>query len=1037
MGLVHPRRRPLSDPSHRLPPRPFIPRVPAWLPALALLGATGGLPAAEPELRPQDLPHLPAVEPADALGTFVVRSGFRLELAAHEPEVMDPIALAFDERGRAYVVEMRDYSERRPERLGRVRRLEDRDGDGRFETSTVYIDNLPWPTAVTCWDGGVFIGSTPDLLYAKDTDGDGHADIRETVFTGFASDYAPYATNKLNVQAMMNSLQWGLDGRIHGCGSMSGGTVQRVDSEFTRAWRTRAAGTPTEDAPAAAEPLALRGRDFSFDPRRLDLRAETGGGQYGMCFDDVGRKFLCSNSDHLQVALYEDRHALRAGDRPLPSPRASIAVDGPAAEVFRLSPEEPWRVIRTRWRVTGLVQGLIEGGGRSSGYFTSATGITVYRGDAYGPGFLGDAFVADCGSNLIHRKKVTARGLELRGARPADERGMEFIASRDTWFRPVQFANAPDGCLWVIDMYREIIEHPWSLPPAIKSLLDLNSGNDRGRLYRVVPKGVTPRRDVHLGDASTPQLIATLAHPNGWHRDTASRLLIERPDPAAAAGLGKVLRTSGSALARLHALHVLEALGACGDTELLVALADADADVRRHGVRLVGSHHASHPLPPALAAAMGRLAADVPPVLLELAFALGTTPHPDRAALLGQILDITRRSDGNGLVADAVLHEVGDDALAVFLGLTRADQPPGSPAREHLPALAEILGRRNRPSELPKLVQTLVAWSRDPEALGLTAGFAEGLRRAGSDLRRADPAGALAPLLTLARSAATGAGLPEESRLQAVRLLGHLPAAETRETLLSLLASGQPSALQQASVQELLRSEDGSAFEGVLKAWSGLDPGARGTALELTLRRGSGPDRVLTALENRLLPARDLSLSQVTALRGHRDEKIRSRAAAQLGAPAASRDAAVAALLPAVDLRGDAARGRLLHEALCAPCHRLGGAGHALGPDLESVRSQPKEKLLVAILDPNREVQPVYFATTVETTDGEEVTGMPATENAAGIVLRQAGGVETSIPRSRILRTRAEGRSLMPEGFETNLTPQQLADLFAALTGTP
>ena len=176
--------------------------------------------AADLEVSDQDLPRVPPTEPDKALATFQIKKGFRLELVAAEPLVVDPIAMSFDEDGRLFVVEMRDYSERRPERLGRIRRLEDTDGDGRFDKSTVYVDNLPWPTAVFCYAGGVFVGATPDILYCKDTSGDGVADVREVVFTGFAGDYAPYETNRLNVQALINSFNWGLDNRIHGSESL-------------------------------------------------------------------------------------------------------------------------------------------------------------------------------------------------------------------------------------------------------------------------------------------------------------------------------------------------------------------------------------------------------------------------------------------------------------------------------------------------------------------------------------------------------------------------------------------------------------------------------------------------------------------------------------------------------------------------------------------------------------------------------------------------------------------------------------------------
>src|SRR5437867_896130 len=164
-----------------------------WIPLSAVsLAVSLRIAAAEPEVDAKDLPRIPPTEPDKALSTFQIKKGFRIELVAAEPLVVDPIAMSFDEDGRLFVVEMRDYSERRPERLGRIRLLEDTDGDGRFDKSTIYVDNLPWPTAVICYDGGIFVGATPDIFYMKDTDGDGKVDERRAVFTGFASDYAPY-----------------------------------------------------------------------------------------------------------------------------------------------------------------------------------------------------------------------------------------------------------------------------------------------------------------------------------------------------------------------------------------------------------------------------------------------------------------------------------------------------------------------------------------------------------------------------------------------------------------------------------------------------------------------------------------------------------------------------------------------------------------------------------------------------------------------------------------------------------------------------
>ena len=426
------------------------------------------LSAAEPVPDPKELPRIPFTAAKDARKTFTVKEGIELQLAAAEPLVVDPVAMCFDEFGRLFVVEMIGYSERQHEKLGRVRRLVDTNGDGRFDQSTIFAKGLAWPTALFCSKGGVYVGVTPDLFFFKDTNGDGVSDVQKKIFTGFGK-------SRLNVQGIFNSLRWGLDNRIHGATAHNGGDITQPDTD--------------------GKPVSLRGRDFSFDPRTLEFRAESSTAQHGMSFDDFGRKFVCSNSSHIQAILYHSRYAGRNPHYALPSQRVSIAADGAAAPVFRLSPDEPWRIVRTRWRIAKAVRGPVEGGGRVSGYFTAATGITIYRGDALGKAFRGNAFIADAGSNLIHRKLLRYDGVQPIAVRPKDEQQREFIASTDNWFRPVQFANAPDGCLYVADMYRETIEHPWSIPLSIKKHLDLNSGNNRGRIWRIAPKGFkSPKR---------------------------------------------------------------------------------------------------------------------------------------------------------------------------------------------------------------------------------------------------------------------------------------------------------------------------------------------------------------------------------------------------------------------------------------------------------------------------------------------------------------------------------------------------------------
>ena len=974
--------------------------------------------AAEPNVSSAEMPRVPATEVDRAIATFQLRPGFHAEVVAAEPLVTSPVAVAVDERGRAYVVEMRDYSERRPERLGRIRRLEDTDGDGRYDRATVFLDGLPWPTAVACWDGGIFIGVTPDIVFAKDTDGDGVADVREAIFTGFAADYAPFATNQLNVQALLNSFQWGPDLRLHGATSVSGGRVSRVDSPFTRAWRQRwgAGGESTNPV------VNLRGRDFYFDPRTLQLSAETGGGQHGMSFDDAGRKFVCSNSDHLQLVAFDAERVSSDPFVELPQPRGSIAADGPAAEVFRRSPDEPWRVLRTRWRVAGLVPGPVEGGGRASGYFTGATGTTIYRGDAYGPGYLGDAFIGDAGGNLVHRKKLRAtdEGWLLVGERAPDEQRSEFLASTDTWFRPVQFYNGPDGCLWILDMYRETIEHPWSLPEALKAKLDLDSGRDRGRIWRLAPDGfqVDPSRWM-VSTNNLEALVTLLGHGNAWHRETAARLILASAEARAVPLLRSFFERSSSASGRREALALLAALGTLDVAALEAGVRDPDPAVRTWSVRLASGMDSTR-----LRKSMAGLAGDDSPwVRLELAFSVSGWPEPERADVVRSLL-----ARGPKLVREAALHSVGGAAGLVY---SRRREAPGLDAGT-LHALARLIGRRNDPATVGQVIQAFVDARESDVDFEELAALAEGLKAAGTSLSAADPAGRLAPLLQRVQEQAVKGNGPAQAG--AVSCLVYLPWTDTRGSLEALLESGPRADGPALAVGALAQIRDPGATALLVKALPILNRDVRRQAIAVLLRRPESTRLLLEALGAGTVGTGEISVDQVHQLRRHSEASIRDRSRELFGEPPASRVEVVNQFLPALEKAGTPDHGAALFQERCATCHAFRGVGVALGPDLASVVSNGREKLLVSVLDPNREVAPNFSAWTATTRDGSEISGILARDSETSVTLKQAGGSEVTVARKDLVKLVPEGRSLMPEGLESGLTPSDVADLLAWLT---
>lgn len=959
-----------------------------------------------------ELPRIPPHSPADALATFKLHAGFRLEQAAAEPLVTDPVAMEFDARGRLYVCEMIDYSEDDKANLGLIRLLEDTDQDGMFDKATVFLEGLSWPTAITCYEGGVFIGAAPHIYYAKDTDGDGKADEKRIVYTGFA---------RTNVQGLLNSFHWGLDNRIHGASSSTGGQISRPDKP---------------DAPA----ISVNGRDFAFNPKTRELELTSGGAQHGMSFDDWGRKFLSSNSDHIQLAMYEDQYVARNPQLTAPGPRISIAADGPQAEVFRISPVEPWRIVRTRLRVTGKVPGIVEGGGRAAGYFTGATGVTIYRGDAWPQEYQGQAFVGDVGSNIVHRKNLESNGVELI-ARRADD-GVEFLASSDIWFRPAQFANAPDGNLYILDVYREVIEHPASLPPVIKKHLDLTSGRGMGRIYRVVPDGYRWRKPPNFDKAPTVELVAALAHPNGWHRDTASRVLWERQDQAAVVPLRKLAATSKSPVGRMQALYALDGLAALRAEDVAARMKDDHPGVRRHAVRLAERFH-SDPLSAKLLASLVSLTSDADALVrYQLAFSLGEFDSPERIKALAQL---ARRDGADRWARLAIQSSLAHGAGDLFADLAADTKYRGTAeGRQFIESLVNLIGVQNRKPDVATVIRGLQGFSGDEHDLSFVVvrALGEGLAKAGAPLRDslaaadATQAGKLLDdLLADARrlAADSAASIPE--RVEAIRTLKLDRFADVRESLTPLLDNKQPQDLQLAALSTLDKFNDDAVAPILLSTWAGYSPRLRSAATEAIFARPQRLTVLLDAIEAEVVAAGELETARVKLLLSHSDPAIKERAAklfaeVQLG----RRQEVVAAFRSALELKGNAERGQAAFKKVCAACHKLEGFGHEIGPNLATIQNRGAEAILLNVLDPNREVNPQYINYTLVTDDGRTVTGMIAAETATSVTLKRAEAATDTVLRINIDTLESTRLSLMPEGVEKQLDQQAIADLIAYLT---
>ncbi len=962
-----------------------------------------------------ELPRIPAIEPDEALRSFAVQKGFSLELVAAEPLLSDPVDACFDENGRMYVAEMHDYPfSHEPTKLnpkgggkvgaGIIRLLEDTDADGRMDKSWKFATGLSWPVSVTPFRGGVFVLAPPTLWYLKDTDGDHVADVKEAVFEGF---------NRDNVQAIANNLKWGLDHRIYAAG----------------------ASNPSVLSCAGKEVLRLGRSDFSFDPRTFEVRAETGGIQWGHSFDDWGNRFVCSNSNHIQQVIFPQRYAARNPNYTVSGLVRSIGKEGGAGPVFRRSAPEPWRLVRTRRRVADpRYAGLPESERHPIGFFTSAAGVTIYRGAAY-PELRGQAFVGDVGGNLVHRKTLASTGVGFMASR-ADE-GVEFIASTDNWFRPCNFVHAPDGTLLILDMYRETIEHPASIPDDIKEHLDLYSGDNRGRVYRLLGPDKKKLPVERLGDLSTEQLVAKLESANGWTRETAHRLLWERNDHAAFEPLRRLATGSKVPLGRMHALWTLDGLAALSMDDALAGMRDEHPRVRDHAVLLSETFLRSpQSSSKQLFKQLAKLTDDEDVrVQFQVAFSIGEAPvaHEDAAVVLAKIF---ARSNLAPEVRSAALTSVGSDPslLAINLALNpssnSADDVSGA-----LRELAAMLGASVDPKPLVGVLKAVFENDRVAIAIKRTllAGTADGLSRRGA--RAAD--------LSRTLPAAVGKFVGDET---AIVLRPEVDAAERIAAMSSvvwsvdpvdtqlaeLLTPAEPQALQIAVVKTLARRGLPQLPQQLLGVWKGLSPSVRAEALDVLIQSAPRIELLLAAIERGEVRSAEISPDKRQLLLNHANSKIKELATKVLGRDInADRVAVVKAYEVALGLTGSVDRGQATFAKKCSQCHRLGMQGFAVGPDINSVQNKSPMDLLVAILDPSREAQPAFSSYSVVTRQGLIFNGLIVAESANSITLRKAEGKEDVISRSAIDELVSTGKSLMPDGMEKELKEQDVADVIA------
>lgn len=941
-------------------------------------------------------------EPAEAERTFESLHGFQMQLVAAEPLVTDPVAAAFDENGRLFVAEMIDYpippdSGRAP--LGRVRLLSDHDGDGRYEHSTIFADAIVWPTGVVPWRGGVFVAAAPDIWYLKDHDGDGKADRRDRVFTGFGTQ---------NQQGTVNNLAWSLDNRIYGSASGNSGQIRRGEH-------------------SQEEPLDLGGHDFRFDPSSLGFEAVSGHRQFGNAFDDWGNRFVCSESNPGTHVVLPAEYLARNPHLPVASALENLAPG--VTRIFRTSPVEAWRAVRSHRRLQAGERAATSAG-LSHEVIDAAAGLAIYRGDAFPEQYRGNLFVGCSQNNLIHRRPLVPEGATFRSER-ADE-GTEFVRTNDIWFRPVNCINAPDGTLYVLDMSREVIE-AIHIPLDVVAQLDLTSGRNRGRIYRLAPPGFQSPDPPRMGASSTPQLVEQLGARNGWTRDTAQRLLYERQDHSAAPLLQALLRTSDLPQARLHALYALEGLRALSDDDRLAALNDRSPRVREHAIRR--SEHQLDDVPPLFTRVLELAGDDDARVRFQVALSLGYSHQPRAVDALARL---ALRDAGDRWLSTAILSSANDTAAELCQRLATDSSFVARPEGvAFLDRLVAIVGSRLQPAELADASRVLANLSSPVRARLLLHLYTAMRQHGAAPAKVFTPASAagkvFAETIDRARQIAADQTVDVSRRETAIRLLAFGDFSLMREPLASIVGQREHEELRLAAIHTLAQTSDPHAGDVLIAGWRHASPSIRVELFRALVARVEWTKEFLSALERADISPDDLATSQRQEVLNSTDEEVRQRAQVLLGRPDHAREQVVARFQSALSLEGDAPRGDAIYERECAACHRLGERGYVVGPNLALTRNRTPDQLLVHILDPNRDVQPAYLQYVVVDHDGRQITGIVSAETATSLTLLREKGASDTILKSKIAELSSTGRSLMPEGLEKSIDPQGIADLIAFL----
>lgn len=959
----------------------------------------------------------------EALAGFELHPEFTMELTASEPLVLDPVELHFDEHGDMFVLEMPGYPLANVQ--SRLVKLQDTNGDGLPDKRILFTDQLGVSSSFLPYRKGFLVASPPELIWIADTNGDGVEDKRVVLLEGFSND---------NLQHNFNGLSYGLDNWIY---IANGGN----------------SGSPAlHGRPETLVPL--RGGDLKIHSNldRLERVGESSGG-YKLTFDNWGRLFETHNLEHNLHLVFEDKYL--DGVPGSPSHALENISDHDADGLARVYPigEQETRVNHPE----------------QSGFFSGSCGITYYGGGVFPEEFSQGLFVADVVLNLVHYDFLKPSGSAFTTSRYGDQK--EFLASSDRAFRPVNFSVGPDGSMYVLDMHREVIEHPEWIPDNIEKNLDLNAGKDQGRIYRIWPK---KQAALPSWDFDSPSgLVEALGHPNQWVRNTAQRILVSESVLEAKDALITCMHQDNP-LQRVHALWSLEGLDLLTDSELRKALTDSEAGIRENALRIAALRITQNEdwmgdalsltqdpdarvrLWAVLTLSQSKIASD-PRFLKEVAVALTTLLNrQDTDRWMSRAVTAALLPQAGTFLKEGLIHWNNNSHWpTVLTDLAEAVGRYASPLY-----LANLIGQFQETGQNEILQSGLTAVSRGWKAMarGTETAFRtveinaleasltdveskanQGVIHAAANLRMAlqlKPSEQLHVLLSNAQRDALDTLKTTNERLEWLQLAALSPFAERITMIPDLLDSRVPNTLQREVLKQMWESDSPVVPELLFEAWDGLGPESRKLATDILLYKATYHNPLLAAMESGRVKLGEfnLDLERRRALLFSEDAEIRRRAESLFSdSGVVQRAEIINQYIPAISLNGSIEKGKAIFTGRCASCHRIGALGVEVGPSLADIGRKSKETLLYDILDPNAAVDTAYLAHTIIDSKGTYYTGVVMRETDLEVELKLTGGELRMFRKDQIRRFSSSGLSLMPEGLEQGLTAQDVANLLTFL----